>query len=156
MCSSDLLVGEPQPGAPDGFYTPEERLYQLKWQALRDARVRIDTGLHTGRMSFDEAVAYYLVNVEFLPEACSGGDKDPVKAAACNAARRAIYRYSKWPTQAITYQLGKRDILDLRDEMRRRLHQRFSLRDFHERFLSSGTIPAGYFRDALLLDASNP
>ncbi len=153
---AEQLVGEPQPGAPDGFYTPEERLYQLKWQALRDARVRMDTGLHTGRMSFDEAVAYYLVNVEFLPDACSGGDKDPVKAAACNAARRAIYRYSKWPTQAITYQLGKRDILDLRDEMRRRLHERFSLRDFHERFLSSGTIPAGYFRDTLLQDASNP
>ncbi len=153
---AEQLVGEPQPGAPGGFYTPEERLYQLKWQALRDARVRIDTGLHTGRMSFDEAVAYYLDNVEFLPDACGGGGRDPVKAAACNAARRAIYRYSKWPTQAITYQLGKRDILDLRDEMRRRLRDRFSLRDFHERFLSAGTIPAGYFRDRLLQEASKP
>ncbi len=153
---AEQLVGEPQPDAPGGFYTPEERLYQLKWQALRDARVRIDTGLHTGRMSFDEAVAYYLVSVEYLPDACSGGEKDPVKAAACNAARRAIYRYSKWPTQAITYQLGKRDILNLRDELRRRLRERFSLRDFHERFLSSGTIPAGYFRDRLVQDASKP
>ena len=153
---AEQLVGEPQTGSPGGFYTPEERLYQLKWQALRDARVRIDTGLHTGRMSFDEAVAYYLDNVELLPDACDGGGKDPLKAAACNAARRAIYRYSKWPTQAITYQLGKRDILDLRDEVRRRLHDRFSLRDFHERFLSAGTIPAGYFRDRLLQEASNP
>jgi uncharacterized protein (DUF885 family) len=153
---AEQLVGEPQADSPGGFYTPEERLYQLKWQALRDARVRIDTGLHTGRLSFDDAVAYYLDNVEFLPDACGGGGKDPVKAAACSAARRAIYRYSKWPTQAITYQLGKRDILDLRDEMRRRQGDRFSLRDFHERFLSAGTIPAGYFRDRLLQEAPKP
>lgn len=150
---AEQLVGEPQPGAPGGFYTPEERLYQLKWQVLRDARVRLDTGLHTGRMSFDEAVAYYLENVEFLPDACAGAAHDPVRAAACNGARRAIYRYSKWPTQAITYHLGKRDILALRDQVRRIQGERFSLRDFHERFLSAGTIPAGYFREHLLAEA---
>ena len=153
---AEQLVGEPQPEAPGGFYEPEERLYQLKWQTLRDARVRLDTGLHTGRMSFDDAVAYYLDNVEFLPDACAGDGKDPVKTAACNAARRAIYRYSKWPTQAITYHLGKRDILDLRDELRRRLGGRFSLRDFHERFLSAGTIPSGYFRDRLISESTKP
>jgi uncharacterized protein (DUF885 family) len=150
---AEQLVGEPQPGAPGGFYTPEERLYQLKWQVLRDARVRLDTGLHTGRMSFDEAVAYYLENVEFLPDACAGAAHDPVRAAACNGARRAIYRYSKWPTQAITYHLGKRDILALRDQVRRIQGERFSLRAFHERFLSAGTIPAGYFREHLLAEA---
>lgn len=150
---AEQLVGEPQPGAPGGFYTPEERLYQLKWQVLRDARVRLDTGLHSGRMSFDEAVAYYLENVEFLPGACAGAGTDPVRAAACNAARRAIYRYSKWPTQAITYHLGKRDILDLREQVRLIQGERFSLRVFHERFLSAGTIPAGYFRERLLEEA---
>ena len=150
---AEQLMAEPQPGAPAGFYTPEERVYQLKWQVLRDARVRIDTGLHTGRMSFDDAVAYYLENVEFLPDACAASSTDPVRIAACNGARRAIYRYSKWPTQAITYHLGKRDILDLRDRVRALQGDRFSLRDFHERFLSAGTIPAGYFRDSLLEDA---
>jgi len=150
---AEQLMGEPQPGAPNGFYAPEERLYQLKWQTLRDARVRIDTGLHTGRMSFEEAVRYYLENVELLPDACAGERKDPVRAAACNAARRAIYRYSKWPTQAITYHLGKRDILDLRSRLQRLQGDRFSLRAFHERFLSIGTIPAGYFRERLLREA---
>lgn len=153
---AEQLVGEPQPGAPGGFYTPEERLYQLKWQVLRDARVRIDTGLHTSRLGFDEAVAYYLANVELLPDACSGDGGDPVRSAACNAARRAVYRYSKWPTQAITYHLGKRDILELRDELRRRQGDRFSLRAFHERFLSAGTIPAGYVRDRIIEEASRP
>ncbi len=153
---AEQLVGEPQPDAPAGFYAPEERLYQLKWQTLRDARVRIDTGLHTGRMGFDEAVRYYLENVEFLPDACAGSGKDPVRAAVCAAARRAIYRYSKWPTQAITYHLGKRDILDLRERVRRLQGGGFSLRGFHERFLAVGTIPAGYFREQLLQEVRRP
>lgn len=147
---AEELMAEPQPGAPGGFYTPEERIYQLKWQVLRDARIRIDVGLHTGRMGFDEAVDYYLDNVELLPGACRDGGADPVRKAACNAARRAIYRYSKWPTQAITYHLGKRDILDLRRRCREVQGGQFDLRRFHETFLSVGTIPGGYFRERLL------
>jgi uncharacterized protein (DUF885 family) len=153
---AEELVGEPQPGAPGGFYTPEERIYELKGRLLRAARVHLDTGLHTGRLSFDEAVAYFTENVDLLPGACEGGGGDPVRAAVCTAARRAIYRYSKWPTQAITYHLGKRDILDLRDRMRAIQGERFSLRAFHERFLSVGTIPVGYVRERLLEQARTP
>ena len=29
-----------------------------------------------------------------------------------------MYRYSKWPTQAITYNLGKNEILELREAVR--------------------------------------
>src|SRR6185295_15787618 len=53
---SEALMGEPQPGAENGFYTPEERLYQLKGKLYRDLRVRIDTGIHTKRMTYAEAV----------------------------------------------------------------------------------------------------
>ncbi|PYS96211.1 MAG: hypothetical protein DMF50_05590 [Acidobacteria bacterium] len=150
---AEQLMGEPQEGAPEGFYTPEERVYQLKGQLLRAARVRIDTGLHTGRMTFDEAVAYFTANVELLPDACAAPKPDPVRAAACSGARRAIYRYSKWPTQAITYHLGKAEILDLRERVRRIQGGAFSLRAFHERFLASGTIPTGYVRDTILEEA---
>ncbi|HEX9426240.1 MAG TPA: DUF885 domain-containing protein [Candidatus Polarisedimenticolia bacterium] len=151
---AEQLMAEPQSGAPDGFYTPEERIYQIKGQLLRAARIRLDIGLHTGRMSFDEAVAYYAANVDLLPDACDARSQgDPVRKAACNTARRAIYRYSKWPTQAITYHLGKKEILDLRDRVARIQGDHFSLRGFHERFLAAGTIPAGYFRDRLLDEA---
>src|SRR5260221_660649 len=64
---AEQLMAEPQSGAPDGFYTPEERIYQIKGQLLRAARIRLDIGLHTGRMSFDEAVAYYPAKVGLLP-----------------------------------------------------------------------------------------
>jgi uncharacterized protein (DUF885 family) len=153
---AEQLMAEPRPGAPDGFYTPEERIYQLKWQVLRDARVHLDTGLHTGRLGFDQAVAYFLANVDLLPDACDRPGRDAVRDAVCHSARRAIYRYSKWPTQAITYHLGKRDILDLRQALAARQGDRFSLRAFHERLLSVGTIPLGYLRERLLQEAGPP
>jgi len=147
---AEALMAEPAPGAPEGYYTPEERLYQLQGQLLRDARVRLDAGLHTGRLGFDEAVDYYTANVDFLPGACQAKAGDDVRRASCDTARRAIYRYSKWPTQAITYQLGKQAILDLRDEAKKLAGEKFSERDFHERFMSQGTIPPGYFRERIL------
>src|SRR5260370_31156196 len=110
---SEALMAEPQPGAPDGFYTPEERLYQLQGQLYRDLRVRIDTGLHTGRLGFDQAVDLFSEIVDFLPGSCSAKDLTAEKAASCDSAQRAIFRYSKWPTQAITYRLGKQRVLDL-------------------------------------------
>ena len=39
-----IVMAEPQNGAPNGFYTPEERLYALQGQLLRDLRVQLDTG----------------------------------------------------------------------------------------------------------------
>ena len=53
---AEALMAERQPGAPEGFYTPEEKLYQLQGKLYRDLRVRIDTGIHTNRMSYAEAV----------------------------------------------------------------------------------------------------
>ena len=43
------------------------------------------------------------------------------KRASCEAAERAIFRYSKWPTQAITYRLGKDADLRLREEASKQL-----------------------------------
>jgi len=147
---AEALMAEPQSGAPDGYYTPEEKLYQLQGQLLRDARVHLDSGLHTGRLSFDQAVDYYTENVDFLPKACQAKVDDEIRRASCDTARRAIYRYSKWPTQAVTYQLGKEAILGLREEYRKARGADYSEREFHERLMSQGTIPLGYIRDRVL------
>jgi uncharacterized protein (DUF885 family) len=147
---SEALMAEPQPGAPEGFYTPEERLYQLQGQLYRDLRVRIDTGLHTGRMSYDEAVELFSEIVNFLPRVKPGEKPSPEKAASLKGAGGAIYRYSKWPTQAITYRLGKDEILAMRAEAAQRLGAKFSAKTFHLEFMRQGTIPAGYFRAELM------
>ena len=154
-------MAEPQPGAPNGFYSPEERLYQLQGKVVRDLRVRIDTGIHTGRMTYDEATTQFSEIVDFLPGSCNPNvvsglsrtdARSDAKRASCEAAERAIFRYSKWPTQAITYRIGKDQIYALREEAAKRLGDRFSPKTFHLRFISQGTIPSGYFGETLLTE----
>jgi uncharacterized protein (DUF885 family) len=147
---SEALMAEPAPGAPEGFYTPEERLYQLRGKLYRDLRVRIDTGIHTGRMKYDEAVDLFSEVVDFLPGKCSDANKTDAKRASCDSSERAIFRYSKWPTQAITYRLGKDQIFALRAEAAKLLGDKFNPKEFHLLFMRQGTIPAGYFREELL------
>jgi uncharacterized protein (DUF885 family) len=149
---SEALLAEPQPGAPNGFYTPEERLYQLRGKLFRDLRVRIDTGIHTGRIAFDDAVSLFSEVVDFLPGPCESAAslKIGAKRASCESARGAIARYARWPTQAITYRLGKDQILELRKRAQQELGSRFSAKTFHVEFMKQGTIPATYFGTDLL------
>jgi uncharacterized protein (DUF885 family) len=149
---SEGLIAEPQPGAPNGFYSPEERLYQLRGLLYRNLRVRIDTGIHTGKLGFDDAVTLFSETVDFLPGSCKDAKalKVPAKAASCKSARSAVNRYSRWPTQAITYRIGKDQIVALRARAQRELGDKFSAQRFHLEFMKQGTIAAGYFGDELL------
>lgn len=147
---SEELMATPAEGRPYGFYSAGEYLYMLQGQLMRAARVRIDVGIHTGRMSFDEAVDYFAEHVSFYPGARAKMRRDPIAKAVMDGAERAIYRYSKWPTQAITYNLGKVAIQQLRTEVEAKLGAAFDPKAFHEKFMRQGTIPVGYFRDSFL------
>jgi uncharacterized protein (DUF885 family) len=147
---SEELMAEPAADRPDGFYTPAELMYMLQGQLMRAVRVRVDTGLHSGRMTFDEAIDYFAEHVEFMPDVRRRAAKEPAAKAVLDGASRAIYRYSKWPTQAITYNLGKNEIAGLRAAMKEREGAKFDLKRFHERFMAQGTLPSGYVREVLL------
>jgi uncharacterized protein (DUF885 family) len=121
-----------------GFYAdPRTRLLQLKDYLWRCTRVVIDTGLHTGGLSFDEAVRL-LVEVAKI---------NPVSAAG------EVKRYSKTPTQPMSYAVGKREITRLRDDVRRREGSSFSLKSFHHRLLQDGSIPIRLVRERILPEA---
>jgi uncharacterized protein (DUF885 family) len=153
---SEALLAEPQPGAPNGFYSPEERLYQLQGKLYRDVRVRVDPGIHTGRLSYDAAVTLFSELKDFLPGSCDAtASKTEAKRASCEDAERAIFRYSKWPTQAVTYRLGRDQIFAIRDEAAKKVGDKFSPKQFHLLFMRQGTIPAGYFREILLEQLAN-
>ena len=149
---SEGLIAEPQPGAPNGFYSQEERLYQLRGLLYRNLRVRIDTGLHTGKLGFDDAVTLFSETVDFLPGSCRDADvlRLPAKRASCKSAWAAVNRYSRWPTQAITYRLGRDQILALRTRAQRELGDKYSAQRFHLEFMKQGTIAPGYFADEVL------
>jgi uncharacterized protein (DUF885 family) len=149
---AEHLMSEPEPKAPRGFYTREERVYELQGQLLRDLRVRLDTGIHTGSLGFDEAVDLFSQVVDFLPGSCRSDGLSPEKKASCDSATRAIFRYSKWPTQAITYRLGKERILALRTRAARIVPGPDGRRRFHLLFMQQGTIPPADFEETLLAD----
>lgn len=108
------------------------RLFLLKDQLWRAARVLIDVGLHTRTMSVDQAVRLLVDEVK-LTEA---------------AARTEVQRYTMTPTQPMSYMMGKLEILRLRDELKLPLHQ------FHDLLLSSGTIPLKLVREELAAKAT--
>ena len=147
---AEALMAEPVPGRPHGFYSPGEYLAQLEGQLLRAARVHVDVGIHTGRLTFEQATDYFLENVYLktgVRAAAAAGD--PKAARILKGAQGSIYRYSKWPTQAITYELGKAEIERLRDAAREKLGPKFDLRRFHEEFMKQGSIPPGLFAEEL-------
>lgn len=104
---------------------PRHRIFQLKDQLWRACRVVIDVKLHTGDMTFDEAVDM-LVNVGHLERPNAVGE---------------VRRYTQSATQPMSYLMGKHQITALRDREQQRLGNRFNLQSFHDRLLSYGTIP---------------
>jgi uncharacterized protein (DUF885 family) len=149
---SEQLVGEKREGFPEGFYTREERFFQLQNQLLRDVRVVVDTGIHCGTMTFDDAVTYFAKNATFVKGRVSTDpavNPDVTERASVELAKKALFRYSKWPTQAITYRLGKAEILELRKTCQEIEGVFFVERRFHEELLSEGPIPPAFSRESI-------
>lgn len=122
----------------EGFYAdPRIELFQLKDMLWRACRVIIDVGIHTGGMTFDEAVEM-LVDKACIDEACAAAE---------------VRRYAMSPTQPMTYVVGKLMLLDLRDQMKRKLGNRFNLKEFHDEFLSYGSIPPPLIIERMTGDA---
>ncbi len=152
------LLAEPRPGAPHGFYSPEERLYQLRAQLDRALRARIDTGIHTGRLAIEDAVTLMSEQVDFLPGACHDPRAlaDAAKRASCDHARVEVRQCARAPTRALDGWLGRDQILSLRRRAQRLFGPEFSEQRFHLELMKQGTIPAGYFAEELLRDLGRP
>jgi len=117
-----------------GFFTPKEELTQLGAQLWRALRIALDTALHMEWMSVSD-VALALEQKAFL--------------AKRNAEVEA-YRYTRMPTQAITYMLGRLEIERLKDEYKTVMGDAYSEAKFHELFLSFGPVPPAQMREAFL------
>ena len=59
---------------------------------------------------------------------------------------------SAHPGQAISYKVGERVILELRDELRAREGEGFDLKEFHSRVLGSGPVGLEHLREIVLGD----
>ena len=108
-----------------GFLDADESLAQQHTRARLLARAVVDLGLHDGSMTFDAAVALYRDRVGMAPEAARG--------EAC--------KNSMFPGTALMYWLGTEGLHRLRRARERAEGPAFSLRRFHDRVLSFGSIP---------------
>jgi len=112
---------------------PRYELAQLSLALQRLGRLVVGLSLHTQGMSYEEAVRVF---------------EDQCYMAPVNAEREAR-RGALDPTYLV-YTLGKWRILEMREELRRRLGSRFDLRAFHDAFLSQGPSPLPVVHAALL------
>jgi uncharacterized protein (DUF885 family) len=118
------------------FEDPIHELHHLNATLFRAARIIVDTSLHLGEMTFEEAVTF-MMDKAAMPE--------PV-------ARAEVGRYCWWPTQASSYLTGCLEILAIRERyLARRGFASVAPRDvpvevlrgFHDAIASSGALPLG-------------
>ncbi|HYY54863.1 MAG TPA: DUF885 domain-containing protein [Candidatus Dormibacteraeota bacterium] len=117
------------------FEDPRDLLYQYEATIFRAARIVVDTSLHMGEMSFDDAVRFMMQK---------GNQTEP-------NARAEVGRYCSWPTQASAYLTGMLEIVDIRERYLRRLGRRDvnALRQFHDAITSSGSMPTALAERAI-------
>lgn len=118
-----------------GFYSdPRTRLLQLKDLLWRACRVIVDVSLHTGKMSFEQAVNFMVEKAHLeRPN-----------------AETEVRRYCATPTQPMSYVIGKLAILDILKEYKKKHGDKFDLRKFHNELLSHGTIAVSKVKELML------
>jgi Bacterial protein of unknown function (DUF885) len=117
-----------------GFLTPAERHAQHQTRRRIAARAIVDIRLHRGRLSLDEAAALYVERVGMT-----------AAAAHAEAVKNSLF-----PGTACMYLAGSDAIRGLRRELESQLAP-FSLREFHDRLLSFGSVPVSLVARAMLV-----
>lgn len=112
---------------------PKLRLGQLQDALLRDARYIVGIEMHTGKMTYDQAIDFFVKE----------GYQTRVNG------EREVKRGTADPTY-LYYTLGKLEILKLRADYKAMKGAAFSLEQFHDAFLQQGFPPIKIVRRAML------
>ena len=112
---------------------PKLKVAQLNEALLRDCRFLASIEMHTEGKSVDDATQLFIRECH-TPQA---------------EARREAYRGTGDPGY-LNYTVGKLEILKLRDDYKKAMGAKFSLTEFHDRFLSAGSVPVKIIRREML------
>jgi len=117
-----------------GFYPNKKiKLRQLQLRLWRNARVIYDVGMHTGKLSYEDAISLMTDKVGFLRW----------------AAQLEIDSSSSRPGYFIGYFMGMIEILEMREDYKKLKGENYSISDFHEKLLKIGNMPPSIMREAL-------
>jgi uncharacterized protein (DUF885 family) len=133
----DEGYGQPGFGAKDAREAKLIRLGQLQDALLRDARFIVGIKMHTGQMTFDQAVDF------FVTEGYQSRSVGTVETKRGTSDPTYLY-----------YTLGKLQIMKLRADLEKKQGAEFSLQRFHDDFMRQGGAPIKIVRLALLGDGS--
>ncbi|MGB1263195.1 MAG: DUF885 domain-containing protein [Cognaticolwellia sp.] len=95
-------------------------LGRLQYEAMRAARLVVDTGIHSKGWSYNQANRFHVDNVGF---------------------DGSITRYSVWPGQATAYTTGMLKILALRQQAQNELGDAYDIKAFHDVVIGNGSMP---------------
>jgi uncharacterized protein (DUF885 family) len=113
-----------QLAAENGWYENDLKghLGQLNAELFRAKRLVVDTGIHAQRWTREQAIDYGIQPSE-------------------------VERYVVWPAQACSYKMGMLRILELRANARKALGTKFSLKEFHNTVLETGSVPLSVLQE---------
>jgi uncharacterized protein (DUF885 family) len=100
-------------------------LGKWEWDLVRSVRIVLSVGIHDRGWTKAEALAFWKANIP---------NQDDI-------AEREITRCTNWPAQVLTYKIGAKKILEMREATAKREGAAFDLKKFHTRFLSAGYVP---------------
>lgn len=104
------------------YSDPKRKYFRLKYDMLRSIRLVIDTGIHYFGWEYDRCYQY-------MKEHLHSSDE---------AIHRALLRYIDNPGQALTYKIGERTILYLKEKY---VKSGGDIKDFHEIIMRLGPCP---------------
>ncbi len=107
------------------YQDPYSDFGRLAMELWRACRLVVDTGIHTRKWTREQSIDYYVSNT---PNA--KGD-----------AVKMVERHIVMPSQATAYKVGMLKIVELRENARNRLGDKFDIREFHDVVLKYGPLP---------------
>lgn len=109
-----------------GIYEdPIQYFGMLSMEMHRAIRLVVDTGIHSKGWTREQAIQYSLDN----------------EAESEESVISEIERYMATPGQALSYKLGQLKIRELRTKSENKLGDKFSVTEFHNQVLNSGSLP---------------
>jgi hypothetical protein len=115
-----------------GFFDDKPKLREIMYNfmRLRALRVEVDVKLATGEFTIDQAADYL----------------EKIVPVDRGTARQEAVFFASSPGQAITYQIGKLQIVKFMADARLNQKEKFSLRGFHDYLWKNGNVPISLLR----------
>jgi uncharacterized protein (DUF885 family) len=119
---------------------PEMRLIWYKWHLRSVCNAILDYSVHTENMQKQDGLKL-LTHEAFQQQAEAEGK---------------WHRVSVTSVQLDAYFAGYKEIIDLREAYKKKMADKYTLKDFNEKFLSYGSAPVMYIKEAMLAKEVQP